>query len=76
MSDSLLALQPPQRLFSGILSRVRILKDELILTNIVEQFKHTFARRTVRTNEFGNMSEALCLQRYEPIQRDELNTLK
>ena len=56
--------------------RVSTLQDSPTPTTIVEQFKNTFARRTVRTNEFGNVSEALCLQRYEPIQRDELNALK
>ena len=43
---------------------------------LLEQFKDTFARRTVRTNEFSNVSEALQLQRYDPIQRDELAELK
>ena len=56
--------------------RVSTPQDSPTPTTIVEQFKNTFARRTVRTNEFGNVSEALCLQRYEPIQRDELNALK
>ena len=64
------------RLSNGILLRVSTRQDSPTPTTIVEQFKNTFARRTVRTNEFGNVSEALCLQRYEPVQRDELNAIK
>lgn len=43
---------------------------------VEKQFRNTFARQSVRTNEFGNVSEALQLQRYEPLSREELAALK
>ena len=54
----------------------KYLTKALAFRNKLQQFKDTFARKSVRTNEFSNVSEALKLQRYDPIQRDELAELK
>ena len=35
-----------------------------------------FGRKLVKTDQFKSVAEAMCLARYEPIQREELTTLK
>ena len=49
---------------------------DLVENRFVTTDKTCFGRKTVKTNEFSSISEALQLVRYEPIQREELNELK